>query len=77
MNEQTAKKIISRFKHVCECQDFYGVRCGKVLTDEEFEQDGMCSYCADNVWEEMKSGTKWRVKHFKTNQKTNSNGNNI
>jgi hypothetical protein len=37
----------------CKCQDSDSVVCGKVMTQAELEQDGMCSRCADNVWAEL------------------------
>jgi len=37
----------------CECEDSDGVVCGRTMTNEELEQDGMCQTCADNVWSEM------------------------
>lgn len=37
---------------VCLCEDDNGTVCGKPLTKEEFEQDGMCGACADWLWEE-------------------------
>lgn len=38
---------------LCKCQDSTGKVCNKPLSTEEYDQDGMCSTCADNVWEEM------------------------
>jgi hypothetical protein len=44
----------------CKCQDTNSDICGKVMTKQEFKQDGMCQFCADNVWAEMRSTTyKW------------------
>ena len=40
----------------CKCQDSEGVTCGKEMTSEEVEQDGMCWKCADHVWNEMDGG---------------------
>ena len=40
----------------CNHQDSNGVVCNKKMTDDELNQDGMCSFCADNIWEEIKSG---------------------
>lgn len=40
--------------HKCPCQDSTGKVCGKEMTSEEYEQDGMCWNCADNVWSELK-----------------------
>lgn len=37
----------------CKAQDSAGKICGKTMTKEEIEQDGMCQWCADNIWEEM------------------------
>ena len=42
-------------KRICKCQDSNSEECNMPMSNEEFEQDGFCSYCADNVWEEMKS----------------------
>lgn len=39
----------------CKCQDSAGKVCGKVMTNQEFKQDGMCWNCADNVWAEMQA----------------------
>lgn len=39
----------------CKCEDSSGKVCGKEMTEEEEKQDGMCWYCADNVWNEMMS----------------------
>lgn len=40
----------------CKCQDSNGTVCGVEMSTEEFEQDGMCTACADNVWAEMYEG---------------------
>ena len=37
----------------CLCQDSNGHVCGRVMTQEEIEDDDMCSSCADNVFIEM------------------------
>lgn len=37
----------------CKCQDSSGKVCGRQMTKEEKEQDGMCCHCADNVFVEM------------------------
>ena len=39
--------------NICKCQDSNGTVCNKVMSKQEFKQDGMCGFCADNVWEEM------------------------
>lgn len=43
----------------CECEDSKGTACHKTMTAEEESQDGMCSACAEHVWEEMQNGTLW------------------
>lgn len=43
---------------VCGCEDSYGVKCKRVMTKKEYEQDGVCSFCADNVWEEITTNNK-------------------
>lgn len=37
----------------CQCEDSECQVCGKEMSREELEQDGMCGYCAGNVWHEM------------------------
>lgn len=49
----------------CECQDSNGDVCGKEMTPEEVEQDGMCYACADNVWEEMHNNIDHHWEHPK------------
>ncbi len=39
----------------CPCEDSAGKVCGKVMSKEEEEQDGMCQRCGDQVWNEMTS----------------------
>jgi hypothetical protein len=39
----------------CKCQDTTGTPCGQQMTRQENNQDGMCSFCADNVWAEMQA----------------------
>lgn len=34
----------------CPAEDDEGTRCTNTLSDEEKEQDGMCSRCADLIW---------------------------
>ena len=36
---------------ICQCQDDNGNICGREMTKEEYEQDGMCNICADALWE--------------------------
>ena len=38
----------------CLCQDSAGEECGNEMTYRELTQDGMCDFCADNVWGEMR-----------------------
>lgn len=39
----------------CKCQDSNYSVCGKPMTKQEHEQDGMCGVCADHVWAEMRA----------------------
>ena len=39
------------FRLVCQCEDDNGVKCGRNMSREEFDQDGMCSRCADGLWD--------------------------
>ena len=48
---------------VCNCEDTTGDVCGRVMTKEENDQDGMCWHCAGNVWNEMTTGTNNDWKH--------------
>lgn len=45
----------------CECQDSAGMPCGKAMTKEEYDQDGMCTKCANHIWRELRSegGYTW------------------
>ena len=36
---------------ICQCQDDNGNICERKMTEEEYEQDGMCHICADSLWE--------------------------
>jgi len=36
-------------RYPCECEDAYGNKCGVPMTEQEMDQDGMCSYCAERV----------------------------
>ena len=47
----------------CHCQDSTGAVCGKYLSKKEFEQDGMCSVCADEVWAEMSTKEEYFWRH--------------
>ena len=38
------------FKRVCEAQDDNGQKCNRPMSKREFDQDGMCSRCADLIW---------------------------
>jgi len=58
MTEQAKQPTISNPVEavvVCKCQDSTGEVCGRIITKEEDDQDGMCWHCADNVWNEMTS----------------------
>ena len=35
---------------ICKCQDDNGNTCGRKMTREEHEQDGICNVCADSLW---------------------------
>ncbi len=41
----------------CNTQDCQGVVCGKEMTQEMLDQDGMCELCAGHVWNEMTAHT--------------------
>lgn len=47
----------------CPCKDSQGHVCGKEMTVEEVEGDGMCGFCADNVWAEMHSEEEYEWYH--------------
>ena len=38
-------------KHICDTEDDNGVVCNNPMTQKQFDQDGMCSRCADLLWE--------------------------
>ena len=40
----------------CLCEDSNGDPCQEEMTQQEKAQDGMCWNCADNVWNEIRSG---------------------
>ena len=40
---------------MCKCQDSDGNVCGREMTNQEQDQDGMCWHCADSVWNELTS----------------------
>lgn len=48
---------------ICNCQDSAGDICGRVMTKEENDQDGMCGHCADSVWNEMTNNALSEWKH--------------
>lgn len=50
----------------CVCQDSNGLVCGKEMTKQEYQQDGVCSTCADHVWTEMGSTDDYFWKHKNT-----------
>jgi hypothetical protein len=37
----------------CQCEDSSGNICGKEMSKEEIDRDGMCGNCAGMVWNEM------------------------
>ena len=37
----------------CKCQDSSGKVCGKEMTEEEYDQDGMCQNCGDELYTEL------------------------
>lgn len=34
----------------CQCEDDNGHLCGKEVSKRQWQQDGMCSRCADELW---------------------------
>ena len=44
----------------CLCEDSAGHICNKEMTKEEFDQDGMCYNCADNLFNEMMSKDEYK-----------------
>jgi hypothetical protein len=53
--------------HLCKCQDMTGAVCNRKMSKVEYDQDGMCSFCADSVWEEITTG-----KQFTHRRRTNA-----
>lgn len=49
----------------CNTQDSKGNVCGKEITQEEIDQDGMCYNCADNIFIEMTSNSNYKWEHNK------------
>ncbi len=49
----------------CLCQDSERKVCGKEMTTEEYEQDGMCDACASEVWYELIAKTPYHWTHPK------------
>jgi hypothetical protein len=47
----------------CQCQDSAGKVCNMPMSEEEHLQDGMCSYCADNVYEELFHDSEYHWEH--------------
>ncbi len=47
----------------CQCEDSTGKACGKEMTQEEEDQDGMCQRCGDQVWNEMTSEEPYHWEH--------------
>ncbi len=43
------------------------------MSQEEYEQDGMCSTCADHVWTEMTSPYTYEWKHNNENHHLKQN----
>lgn len=37
-------------KFICQAEDDLGIVCNKEMSKQEYEQDGMCSNCADSIW---------------------------
>ena len=50
---------------MCECQDSNGDICGKIMTKQEIKQDGMCCFCAENVFVEMTQNNNHKWYHGK------------
>ena len=48
---------------ICKCQDSESNVCGVVMSEDEFDQDGMCDKCACNVFEEMFHNKDHQWKH--------------
>ncbi len=48
---------------MCKCQDSDGNVCGREMTNQEQDQDGMCWHCADSVWNELTSNDTVKWKH--------------
>ena len=57
----------------CECPDSSGKVCGKGMTTQEFEQDGMCCVCADHVWNEMSTNQSYTWHHGDNDDKETIN----
>ena len=45
--------------HLCKCQDKEGIPCNRKMSKVEYNQDGMCSFCADKVWKEITTGKQF------------------
>jgi len=55
--------------NICPAEDDAGTKCQVDMTDEEVEQDGMCSRCADGIWESMlNDGDEFVIKNPKTRE---------
>lgn len=53
------------FKLICTAEDDNGHICGNRMSRIEFDQDGMCSRCADGIWESMKHYEKSFIHEMK------------
>lgn len=50
-------------RYICMCQDSTGTPHNIPITKKEYKQDGICTTCADHVWNEMNSNTTYNWKH--------------
>jgi len=41
--------------YLCTCEDSNGIPHNILISKKEYEQDGMCLRCADQVWKEINS----------------------
>lgn len=49
---------------ICEAEDDNGNSCGRNMSRYQFDQDGMCSRCADLIWHSLQTGVLFVFEEF-------------
>lgn len=57
--ETMSMKQLRIFPLMCPAEDDRGTKCQVEMTDEETEQDGMCTRCAESIYDSMQRNTEF------------------